>query len=46
MTIEQLKKDTFKQMCDSGEIDTNSDNEKWVNTLIQIGFDYAKNNNQ
>lgn len=44
MTLEQLKKYTFNQMCNRGEIATNSDNEKWVNDLIQIGFDFKNKN--
>jgi hypothetical protein len=39
--LEKLKTDTFNQMCNKGQIATNSDNEEWVNQLIQIGYDHA-----
>lgn len=40
--IEELKRNTFNKMCQRGEIATNSDNEKWVSDLIQIGYDYCQ----
>ena len=42
MSIEKLKRETFLKMVNSGEIAHNSDNEEWVNTLIQIGADFVK----
>ena len=42
MSIEKLKRETFLKMVNSGEIAHNSDNEEWVNTLIQIGADFIK----
>ena len=42
MSIEKLKRETFLKMANSGEIAHNSDNEEWVNTLIQIGADFVK----
>ena len=42
MKITELKMETFLKMCNSGEIAHNSDNENWVNELIQIGYDFCK----
>ena len=42
MKITELKRETFLKMCNSGEIAHNSDNENWVNELIQIGYDFCK----
>ena len=42
MSIEKLKRETFLKMVNSGEIAHNSDNEEWVNALIQIGADFIK----
>ena len=42
MSIEKLKRETFLAMANSGEIAHNSDNEQWVNVLIQIGADFIK----
>ena len=42
MSIEKLKRETFLKMVNSGEIAHNSDNEEWVNVLIQIGADFIK----
>ena len=42
MSIEKLKRETFLEMANSGEIAHNSDNEKWVNILIQIGADFMQ----
>lgn len=42
MKITELKKETFQKMSNNGEIANNSDNEDWVNKLIQTGFDLCK----
>lgn len=42
MSLKKLKKDTFTKMCNRGQIATNSNNEEWVNILIQIGYNYRK----
>lgn len=41
--LEKLKKETFQKMTNNGDIAHNSDNENWVNKLIQTGYDYAMN---
>ena len=41
-TIEELKKETFRSMCENAVIAHNSDNEHWVSELIQIGVEFAQ----
>ncbi len=39
--LDKLKRETFLKMANSGEIAHNSDNENWVNELIQVGYNHA-----
>ena len=39
--LDKLKRETFLKMANSGYIAHNSDNEKWVDELIQIGYDHG-----